>query len=34
MRKKIDDWIYENWLECSIGLFIGEILATITIYLW
>ena len=32
MRKKIDDWLYDNWKECVIGCVIGEILAMLTIY--
>lgn len=32
MRKKIDDWLYENWREVLAGLVIGEVLAAITLY--
>lgn len=32
MRKKIEDWLYENWRECLLGLAIGELLTAITIY--
>lgn len=32
MRKKIDDWLYDNWKEVWLGLTIGEFLACITIY--
>lgn len=34
MRKKIDDWLYDNWLECLLGLVLGEVLACITVYLF
>ena len=34
MHKKLDDWLYDNWLECLLGLVLGEILAGITIYLF
>ena len=30
--QKIEQWIYDNWLECAIGCVIGEILACITLY--
>ena len=33
MRKKIDDWLYDNWIEGIIGLTVGGVLAAITIYL-
>lgn len=33
MRKRIDAWLYDNWLEMLIGLTVGEVLAAITIYL-
>ena len=32
MSRKIDNWLYENWLECLLGLVIGEFLAAITLY--
>lgn len=32
MRKKIDNWLYENWRECVLGLVLGELLAAITLY--
>ena len=32
MRKKIDDWLYDNWIEVIIGLTVGELLAAITIF--
>ena len=34
MRKKIDDWLYDNWIEVLIGLMVGEVLAAVTIYLF
>ena len=33
MLKKLDAWLYDNWLEVLIGLTVGEILAAITIYI-
>lgn len=32
MRKKIEDWLNDNWLECVLGLVLGELLAAITLY--
>lgn len=32
MRKKIDNWLYDNCWECVLGLVLGELLAAITLY--
>ena len=32
MRKKIEQFIYDNWLEVILGCVVGEILAAITLY--
>ena len=31
MYKKFEAWAYRNWKEAVIGIFIGELLAVITI---